>query len=190
MFNLSDDKKELISCEYLTPNMSIPDGVEVIGRYAFYPSNINDRWIVQEVFLPNTIKVIKKSAFSENMNLKHINLPNSIEIIEEDAFSECRNLDSINIPTSISVLEKGVFGGCRSVKSLHIPPSVTIIRELSLCDMDFKDIYIPEGVRSIERGVFMLCPRLEEIFLPSSLEYLDSDAFDRCYSSLVSTKKS
>ena len=84
------DKKELIyhNSSSKIKKMIISDGVEKIGRSAFF-----DCIHLEEIILPKTIKIIERSAFAGCKNLKMINMPRSIENIGDWAFLGCDNLN-------------------------------------------------------------------------------------------------
>ena len=70
-----------------TSHYSIPDGVNIIGKY----------------------------ALACNEQLLSIHIPNSVHIIEDFAFEGCFSLESINIPTSVTVVNKRILRGCKKV---------------------------------------------------------------------------
>lgn len=74
-FKISKDGKTLESCNtfgwYDSEGIviTVPNGIEVIGRYCFYQNNVNDCWMIKEIVLPNSIKKIEEKAFSHNYKL-------------------------------------------------------------------------------------------------------------------------
>ncbi len=77
--------KTLISYAGNRSNVTIPDGIEIIGKKAFQ-GNLEIRSI-------NLNKVIEigENAFSGCKNLKHVILPNSLKLIEQSGFSDISN---------------------------------------------------------------------------------------------------
>ena len=70
-----------------TTDYSIPDGVNIIGKY----------------------------ALACNEQLLSIHIPNSVQVIEDFAFEGCYSLESINIPASVTVVNKRILRDCRKV---------------------------------------------------------------------------
>lgn len=81
----------------------VPQGVTVIGDYAFYGNNV-----LTHIELPIGLKRIGQAAFM-NSTLKDIRLPDTTESIDWGAFS-C-GLSSIDIPPSVTTIDDAVFDG-------------------------------------------------------------------------------
>ncbi len=77
-------------CGKTSCNYSIPDGVVVIGEF----------------------------AFSGCVNLVSITIPSSVKTIEQGAFFGCTNLSSITIPASVSTIRNGAFTQCTSLSEI------------------------------------------------------------------------
>ena len=82
--------------------------VERIGEKAFSSSWAPE---LMSVILPNTIKSIGKSAFTES-NLKSIKLPVGLERIEQYAFLKCKSLKYVYFPPSPLELGTRCFADC------------------------------------------------------------------------------
>lgn len=99
-----------------TSEVKIPEGVVIIGDYAFSEydgGNMNDGHYVeklQKVILPETVETIGREAFSKCVNLREINIPSSVTQIMLGAFSRCDSLRYISIPESVSDLQPIIFG--------------------------------------------------------------------------------
>lgn len=184
-FKISKDGKTLESCNtfgwYDSEGIviTVPNGIEVIGRYCFYQNNVNDCWMIKEIVLPNSIKKIEEKAFSHNYKLSRINIPENVESIGSYAFEECRSLQSIILPQTIQVLEDGVFCGC-PLKNLIIPPTVKKIGKLSFAGITVKELYVPEGVVELDESAFFHSKELECIYLPSTLKIIEPYVFREC----------
>lgn len=66
---------------------NVPDGVETIGKYAFYYS---ERLL--GVYIPDTVKTIDSSAFSYCIRLSEVRLSTGIATIASYAFNNCSKL--------------------------------------------------------------------------------------------------
>lgn len=121
------DKKctTLLSCPGgKTGCYTVPDGVRMIGCYAF-----DGCASLSRVILKGNLESIEAYAFSESSSLTHIYLPDSIRKIGGGAFSNCYSLREINLSGGITEIPSDVFENCYSLQNIHIPASITLIRE-------------------------------------------------------------
>lgn len=89
--------------------------VERIGDYAFHGAYWSDaKSNIVSVVLPNTIKIIGKSAFSDS-KINSIKLPIGLECIEENAFSGCKSLKYVYFPPSPLELRQHCFIDCKNL---------------------------------------------------------------------------
>ncbi|HOB38081.1 MAG TPA: leucine-rich repeat domain-containing protein, partial [Methanomassiliicoccaceae archaeon] len=78
-------------------SVTIPDGVESIGDYAFY-------WCEEltSVIIGNGVTSIGEEAFSYCYSLTSVDIPDGVSYIGDYAFSDCHSLPSIDIPASVT----------------------------------------------------------------------------------------
>ena len=89
-------------CSSLT-TITIPEGVTTL------PDNTFDGSPFKEIFLPETLLSIGKSAFSNCSELRYIIVPSNVSSIGNDAFSNCRSLRYVRILSMICRLGRDVF---------------------------------------------------------------------------------
>ena len=128
----------------------VPEGVEVIGHYAFDGCKA-----LRSVSLPQSLREIWRGAFSGCCALERVEIPDSVQKIGEWAFYECAALRSVALPKSLRGLAGESFRGCASLERVDIPDSVRVIDKL----------------------VFADCGALSEVTLPRRLEHIGSSAF-------------
>jgi len=91
--------------------ITVPDGIEFIGDYAFYSLQANTNKDVT-INLPNTIKYIGKYAFART-GLDNFSIPQGVEAINDNAFDSAgihiNNEKKITIPDSTVFIGKDVF---------------------------------------------------------------------------------
>ena len=91
----------------------IPEGVEIIERWAFYDCKIN------EISLPTTIKTIGEHAFG-SCDITNLYIPDNVETIGKYAFIYNVHMQSLSIPSKVS-LDKWAFQCCgRDIKNARI----------------------------------------------------------------------
>lgn len=89
----------------------IPEGVEVIGEYAFAnaPS-------LQTVVLPSTLEEIGRGAFSNCTMLSDITLPDGLTTLDAEVFDSCTRLKKLKIPASVREIGVDCFLSCESLR--------------------------------------------------------------------------
>ena len=126
-------------------NTVIPNGIEYIGKHAFYgctgltsikiPDSVT--YIGESAFLRckglvsviigNGVTTLSGFDFEDNKNLVNVVIGNSVKRIGWREFSGCTGLTSIVIPDSVTSIDDVAFGGCTGLTSIKIPDSVTSI---------------------------------------------------------------
>ena len=149
--------------------------VEEIGRWSFLMNET-----IEEVIIPNGLKIIGEGAFSACDKIKKVTLAPSLERIEATAFSGCASLESIILPEALVYLGSSAFNACESLKSVAIPKS---IKELngstfnycsSLTQVDFGSIEV------LGEFEFHGCESLVTVELPASVKNVGDYAFASC----------
>ncbi|MCH5196482.1 MAG: leucine-rich repeat domain-containing protein [Oscillospiraceae bacterium] len=99
-----DNGKLYFPTSELSGDVVIPDGVTMIGDYAFSGSAI------ESVVIPDGCISIC-AAFNNCPNLKSVELPDSVEFISIGAFYDCESLESINLPDNVRIPFYELYGG-------------------------------------------------------------------------------
>lgn len=106
---------EYTFCECIRLNdISIGQGMEVIGEWAFSKTNFNG--LNLGLF---DIKEIGRGAFSECANLNMVLLPDTLVKISEGAFQYCPNLVNITIPDSVKGCAMSALYGNEEMKIIY-----------------------------------------------------------------------
>lgn len=119
---------------------------------------------ITDISIPDTVKIIKKSAFADYTSLKYIRLNESIEKIEDFAFQNCKSLKTIIIPTTLNSIGSFSFINCENLEFLEIKNGIVSIGESAFqnCSL-LKKINIPNTVQNIGKSAFAHCQLLENI---------------------------
>ena len=129
---------------------TVPDGVEIIGEYAF----CGNEWLV------------------------HVTLPESVRIIEDDAFADCWNLRRVDMPSTLEYLGWGAFA--QTYVNCTIPEGITELPDAAFCSAWMEGtVIIPEGVTNIGWECFAFGYDITDIYLPASLETLGGETFQQ-----------
>ena len=154
--------------------VTFEDGIDIIPSYMF----VNAKEIT-DIVIPDSVKKIGQSAFSNCSGLKKVKLGKSVSAIGLDCFSQCQSLTEIFIPKTVksagyafenSGLEKITFEDGTDTILSHICASAKKLRKP----------VIPEGVETIEEGAFTNCESLNECLLPESLTTMGMYVFSNC----------
>lgn len=154
---------------YIT-SVTISEGIERIGRYAFNGSSI------PSITLPNSLKTIEQSAFN-GCKFTSITIPENVETIGPSAFADCKKLQDVYMGSSVTSIGEGAFyqAGCES-EELRIHwgnrgnTPLTWGGNLFYGCTSLKNITIPSGVTEIQNRTFGKCPALTEVTIPATVE--------------------
>lgn len=81
-----------------------------------------DRWAIDKVLLPPTLKKIGPYAF-QRAALTSVNIPDNVETIDRTAFGGAKYMQEVHLPDSLTSLGEGAFYGCRNLPS-HIKSDI------------------------------------------------------------------
>lgn len=145
---------------------TVPDGVEIIEKYAF-----NRCKYLEKVVLSESVTEIRENAFYGCEKLTEIVISASVKKIDKTAFREINNLWKINVADENTAYKSidGVFF-TKDGKTLLLYPS-------GKEDITYE---VPSGVEIIDDFAFQSCSRLAEITLPESLKSIGKSAFYDC----------
>ncbi|MBR2912898.1 MAG: leucine-rich repeat protein [Oscillospiraceae bacterium] len=87
---------------------TVPDGVKVIGCFAFAYENRN-MTCPNKIVLPDSVEGIERSAFENCAGLTELTLSDSLKYIEGWAFKGCYGLSTVTFPKSLERLDDGAF---------------------------------------------------------------------------------
>lgn len=196
-FACTKDSGIVADDRYITKNqlvsISLPDTVEVIGKYAF-ARNLS----LTEINIPPKVKTIPTECFSECWSLKEIVLPESVteigylafrscmelEIIEmqgvekvgDEAFYYCPKLSYTGYSEKLREIGKSAFSGINITGTLDLS-SVTKIGAGAFSRTKITKVILNDNTEKLERAVFYDCELLADINYPSKLVSIGESCF-------------
>ena len=182
-------EKKLVYCPLNKQQVEIPQGIQIIGDYAFECcASLNS------ITFPDSLKNIGDDAFSNCYRLSSIILPEGLTSIGNTAFVACNSLRSITLPDSLTEIGTNPFMGCGFLDRIVLSadhPVLEVIdgllynkkeKKLIFCPWQKLQVEIPNGIRIIEKFSFSNCSNINSINLPESLVSIDGYAFFDCHS--------
>ena len=173
--------------------VTVPDGVTVIGENAFYRCEN-----LTQVDLKNAER-IDNHAFSGCKNLTQINLEH-VTHIGENAFYRCEKLTQVNLE-NVERIGNSAFSGCKNLARIDLENTIHIGSNAfynceKLTQIDLQNVsHIGDeafsscrnlkqvdfgNAESIGKGAFDSCAALTEVFLPGSVKSIGDNAFRWC----------
>lgn len=188
--------------------ITLPEGLETIGKYAFQNT------VIRKIHIPASVTSITEYAFyqqtdlavvtfAENAQLKSIGqrafmgctqlvavrMPNSVTSVGSYAFSGCTNLATLILSNELTSLPTYMCENCYNLSEIHLPDKLNTVS--SYCfDMlgsktdtynsKLRSIHFPASLRTIQTYAFRNFSKLDSIILPLQLSSLGSYAFTGC----------
>ncbi len=143
-----------IAAKASVKNITISDGVNHIGSYAFYSLTS-----LEGITLPNSLTSIGTSALSFCTSLKTLSLPDSVTAIGDYAFSGCSALTAAFIPASVTTLGTGVFAHCSALTDAAWLTNTAIPAETFLNCRSVERLLLIEGEQTADETAFKGCPK-------------------------------
>ncbi len=167
------DKTALVICPAGKTEAVIPDSVKSIGNTAF-----SECKNLKGITIPDGVTRIGEFAFFNCANLTSVTIPDSVTSMEWYVFSECYNLTSVTIGNGVTYIEMCSFSSCTNLKSITIPDSVTGIGGVAFDDCtSLTSVTIPDSVTSVGNGAFEDCTSLTSVTIPDSVTEIGYQAF-------------
>ena len=144
------------------------------NKLVYYPEDcMNAHYTV-----PNGVEIIGEYAFSGNQWLVHVTLPESVRVIEEGAFEGCYNLHRVDMPSTLECL--GAVAFAQTNVNCVIPEGLAELPPQAFCAAGMKGtVVIPEGVTDIGYECFAFGYDITDIYLPASLQTIGGQTFQQ-----------
>lgn len=144
----------------------IDDIAEEIAQAAFMGCS------VEEVVMPDSVKMICNEAFSSCKYLKKINLSKKLQKITNQlgnnaCFKKCERLKGIEIPAGIKEIPNMMFFGCRELSEVVFHDGLEVIGASAFASCrNLKKVSLSKTVKRIERWAM---PYVDELHLASNV---------------------
>lgn len=123
--------------------INLPDGLEVIGSFAFKSLNI------ESLIIPDSVVEVGEFAFQNNYNLKKVKMGSGLKKLNLGLFYYCNSLTEISLPEYLEEIGPSVFHRS-NIKEVDLPETVTTIGDQAFFySYNMDRIYIPKTVVNI-----------------------------------------
>lgn len=120
-----------------------------------------------------------------NSNLEEITLPQNIKIIGEFSFSQCKKLKKINWSKQLERIYNSAFEGCTSLEKVAIPNSVISIGNAAFRNCNLSSVKLSNHVQIISSLAFWGNLKLKKVTIPDSVIKMYKDSFNRSKTKLI-----
>lgn len=148
---------------------------------------------VDEIVIPEGVRLIRNEALRGMHKLKYVSLPESLEAIQSRAFMGT-GLRKVTIPKNVADIRLGAFANCGKLEEISVSDKnrfftsedgILYNKEQTILIQypagRAKEAFsIPEGVIHIMPKAFAGCRKLKCIYLPQSLTTISERAFCEC----------
>ena len=164
------------SCAALLQSITLPEGLQSIGDFAFTGCTA-----LESIILPESLQSIGTWAFDSCMSLQSVTFPEGLQSIGSYAFFRCTALQSVDFPDGLQTISEYAFYYCSTLQSIDLPQWLQSIDKAAFaCCYALKSVTFPEGLQSIGNYAFYSCNALQSIDLPQGLQSIGEWAFRDC----------
>lgn len=154
--------------------------VTVIASSSFAGALASMPIVVDNLSIPSTVKLIEKSAFKNNVQIKKLKIGGSA-VIDDMAFYKCTGLKEADI-VKVASIGEGAFDSS-GLTTLRLPKISGGIEKNAFRNCEnLKKVTIDNGVTSLPSGCFQGCPSLDNVTIPQSITELPEYCFSGCTS--------
>ena len=151
----------------------------IFGDSVEYIPNMLCKFMYNDsIILPETVKEIGASAFTNCSRLQKINIPEEVTKIGSSAFANCAKLKQLVLPSGLKEIPEQLCSSCSSLDSVKLPAGLTVIPQKAFSGCALRRVAIPSSVTNIGNSAFAGCP-LDTLVLPSALNVLGDDVFNQ-----------
>ena len=160
-----------------TGNLALPNSLEYIGYAAFHSAGN----FIGSVRIPDKVKKLKGSTFESTTFNGILDLNNVTEMEYYYDFRNCKFYGELIIPEGITIIPSESFRST-NISNVVFPSTLKEI-ENGAFSGNYRltgKIIFPEGLVDIGASAFGSCQNIQAIELPSTLQVIQSMAFDGC----------
>ncbi len=157
---------------------TIPDKLFDTASLDTYGHNGYPYAYVNEVFIPDSVKVIGARAFLGCQDLTTIHFGSNVQQIGERAFYRCKSIKELEFPDSLAFINGYSFCECTSLSAVKWGNGMDTIGDYAFngCS-SLKEANLVAPLSTIGINAFSKCISLEKITVPTSVTTIKAEAF-------------
>ena len=175
------------SCPALT-SITIPEGVETIGKDVFYACLGLEEFIVADenknfTTIDGILTNKEKTVLVQFPNAKSsdVSIPESIMLIGEGAFAGCDNVNSVSMPDNVTTIAPWAFADCEHLTKITLGNKVDFIGSNAFRNCKLLESFdFPESIVHITDSIFYGCTGLNSVTMPDNVITIGNMAFWQC----------
>ena len=138
--------------------------------------------IVTRIVVEDGPRRIPSNAFKGMYMVETVYLGNTLTEINESAFENCTSLKAVTIPAAMTEIHERAFYGCTSLSKLEFAPGCQLetIRRSAFAQTGIISFTSPASLRTIEFCAFEECHSLQSVILQGGVETIQAYAFRNC----------
>ncbi len=170
-------------------NITIPNGIEIIGDQAF------GAFDMVTLNIPASVKKIGSWTFQDSSFLTTVNFAENslLETLGTEAFINCKSLKTFNLPNSVLSIGERAFENCEALEEFIIleESQLKSIYTGAFMNTAISSFYIPASCEYLEYGeykdpaatipyyIFKNCPNLKEVIFadPTNWSYYNGNRY-------------
>lgn len=157
----------------------LPGGLfQEIGTFVLSTTREN----LEELVVPEGVRVLRENAFCFCESLKRVTLPDSLEIIEDSAFYGCESLETVALGKGLRKIGSSSFHGC-GIEKIVLPDSLEKIGSsvFSKCN-SLREVSLGVRIQKIPNFFFYELKELERVIVHRPIVRVGARAFENCSS--------
>lgn len=128
----------------------------------------------REIHIPKKIAdrpvtIIGEEAFC-GYDLTYIAMPDTVREIRKMAFSDCRCLERVQFSKQLEVISEDAFAYCEALKEIKLPDALLRINNNAFRNSGLVSVSLPDGLQFLGNDVFSNCENLNSLTIPDNVE--------------------
>ena len=145
--------EEVFSDNKNLQTISLPDGLEEIGSYAFMSASY-----LNEFAIPSHLKHIGDYAFFNCNRIYNVILPEGLETLGGNVFAYCYGLQKLELPSTLSSVGQGIIKGCSAL--------TTVVSHIEVPFQISDNTFAFESSMNQTTGEYDITPSPATLFVP------------------------
>lgn len=141
-------------------------------------SFLNGQKTINEITLPENLKIIPSYAFDGCQRLAKVNAA-GVERIENYAFNSCYKLADFDI-SKVAYIGSYTFNTCSMFAPTVLSDALQTLGSNAFAGTAITEIAVPQTITVLENNVFSSCKQLQKVTLSPTLRTIGSCTFQNC----------